>query len=52
MSTELLFVIMLAVGVLLTFLGIKTPGKTRIILIIIGAIVMLIGLFGIFTSLL
>lgn len=52
MSAALLFVIMITVGVLLTFLGIKAPGKTRIILITIGAIVMLIGLFGIFTSLL
>lgn len=52
MSSRILFIIMLLVGGLLTYLGIKMSGKTRIISILIGAIVMLIGAFGVFTSLL
>lgn len=52
MSSRLLFVIILLVGGLLAYLGIKMSGKTRIISVLIGAIVMLIGAFGVFTSLL
>ena len=51
MSAGMLFVIMLIIGVLLTFGGSKASNKTKLILIILGLIIILIAVFGIFTSL-
>ncbi len=51
MSPRMLFVIMLLIGVILAYLGSKTSDKTKVILIILGGIVTLIAVFGIFTSL-
>lgn len=51
MSAEMLFLIMLIIGLLLAFLGGKASGKTKVILILLGMVVVFIAAFGIFTSL-
>ena len=51
MSARMLFVIMLIIDVLLAFWGSKASNKTKLILIILGLIIILIAVFGIFTSL-
>lgn len=52
MSSVSMFLLMLAVGGLLTYLGVKLSGKTKVVSSIIGVTVMLIGAYGIFTALL
>lgn len=51
MSAGMLFVIMLIIGVLIAFLGSKAKDKAKVILIILGVVIILIAVFGIFTSL-
>lgn len=51
MSSGMLFLIMLIIGVLLAFLGGKASGKTKVILILFVVVVIFIAVFGIFTSL-
>lgn len=49
MSARMLFFIILIIGVLLEYLGIKAANKAKAILIILGVITILISVFGIFT---
>lgn len=51
MSAGMLFVFMLIIGAILTFLGSKASDKTKLILNILGVVMILIAVFGIFTSL-
>lgn len=52
MPAELLFIIVLLLGAGLVFVGKKLKEKIRVTLILLGAIMILIGLFGLFTSVL
>jgi hypothetical protein len=49
MSAGMLFFILLIIGMLIEFLGIKAANKGKAILIILGVITILIAVFGIFT---
>lgn len=51
MSSRMLFIIMLIIGVFLAFFGSKAYDKSKLILIILGVVIILIAVFGIFTSL-
>lgn len=52
MPAELLFIIVLLLGGGLVFVGKKLEEKLRVALILLGAFMILIGLFGLFTSVL
>lgn len=52
MSAGVLFIVMLIIGISLTYAGSKSSDKTKTIIILLGVVVILIAAFGIFTSLL
>jgi hypothetical protein len=52
MSSGMLFLILLVIGVVLFILGIKASDKSKLFLMLFGAVIALFGGFGVFTSLL
>lgn len=51
MPSILLFLVLLLLGLVLSYLGIKINGKGRLPLLGIGIILVLIGGYGVFTAL-
>lgn len=51
MSAAVLFLIVLLIGVLITYMGSKAKGKSKAISIIIGVIVVIVGGYGLFAAL-
>lgn len=51
MAAEILFMIILAIGGGLLILGRKASDKSKLILMLIGVLMFLIGGYGVFTSL-
>lgn len=51
MSAGMMFVFMLIIGMILTFSGKKSSDISKVIIMVVGVIMVLIAVFGIFTSL-
>ena len=52
MTTLTLFIILLIVGLIFMIMGIHTKGMSKVLLIIMGLLICVFGLFGIVTSIL
>lgn len=50
MSSKMLFAILLLLGVFLVVLGRKGSGSSKVIQIMLGAIIVLVSLFGLLTA--